>query len=133
MLFGDVEGDGVTGEDPLRLGLRFWRVGDRLVARFEPRPEHRGPPGYVHGGMAAAVLDEVMASLGWALDDTPCVTATLSLKYRKGVPLEAGPVRVEAWRERAEARRTQKVSGRIVLGDGSVAVEATGLFVQVRA
>jgi len=130
--FEDVPGDGITGEDPLGLGLRFWLAGDRLVARFEPRPEHRGPPGFVHGGMAAAVLDEVMASLGWALDKTPCVTAKLELRYRKGVPLDGGPVRVEAWRERAESRRAQKVSGRILLGDGSAAVEATGLFVQVQ-
>lgn len=132
MLFDDVAGDGVAGEDPLGLGLRFWRAGHRLVARFDPRPEHRGPPGYVHGGMAAAVLDEVMASLGWVLDDIPCVTATLSLKYRQGVPLDGGPVRVEAWRERPEARRTQKAKGRLLLADGSVAVEAEGLFVQVR-
>lgn len=133
MLFDDVAGEGVAGEDPLRLGLRFWRSGERLVARFDPRPEHRGPPGYVHGGMAAAVLDEVMASLGWALDDTPCVTATLSLRFRRGVPLDGGPVRVEAWRERPEPRRTQKVKGRLLLADGSVAVEAEGLFVQVQA
>ena len=132
-MFDDVPGDGVAGEDPLRLGLRFWRVGDRLVARFDPRDDHRGPPGYVHGGVAATVLDEVMASLGWALDDTPCVTARLELRYRKGVPLDAGPVRVESWRDRAEGRRTQRVHGRILLGDGSVAVEATGLFVQVRS
>ena len=125
-------GEGISGEDPLGLGLRFWLAGERLVARLEPRPEHRGPPGYMHGGMAAAVLDEVMASLGWALDKTPCVTAKLELKYRKGVPLDGGAVRVEAWRERSEARRTQKVSGRIVLPDESVAVEAAGLFVQVR-
>ena len=137
MSFDQLVGEGVSGEDPLGLGLRFWAdssqgVPPRLVARFDPRPEHRGPPGYVHGGMTAAVLDEVMASVGWMLDETPCVTARLELRFRKGVPLDGGPVRVEAWRERAEARRTQKVHGRMLLADGSVAVEATGLFVQVR-
>ncbi|HEX9969252.1 MAG TPA: PaaI family thioesterase [Acidimicrobiales bacterium] len=137
MPFDDMAGQGVTGEDPLGLGLRFWLDRSaspaRLVARFEPRPDHRGPPGYVHGGVAASVLDEVMASLGWALDDTPCVTARLELRYRKGIPLDGGPVRAESWREREEARRTQRVQGRILLADGSVAVEASGLFVQVRA
>lgn len=133
MSFDDVMGEGTTGEDPLGLGLRFWLDGRRLVARFDPRPEHRGPPGFLHGGMAATVLDEVMASVGWALDDVPCVTATLELRFRKAVPLDGSSVRVEAWRDRDEARRTQKVQGRLLLADGSVAVEASGLFVQVRS
>lgn len=130
--FAELEGGGVSGQDPLGLGLRFWKADPGLVARFDPKPEQHGPPGYLHGGVAATVLDETMASLGWALDDVPCVTATLELKFRAGIPLDGRPVRVEAWRDRPEARRTQKVRGRMLLEDGTVAVEANGLFVQVR-
>lgn len=122
--------DGVTGENPLGLGLRFRKESPGLVARFDPKAGHRGPPGFLHGGIAATVLDETMASLGWALDDVPTVTATLELRYRKPVPLDGQPVRIEAWRDRAEARRTQRVKGRLLLADGTVAVEATGIFVQ---
>ncbi|MEA3077341.1 MAG: hypothetical protein QOF60_2249 [Actinomycetota bacterium] len=125
-------GDGVTGHDPLGLGLRFKKEPPGLVARFEPGPGHRGPPGFLHGGIAATVLDETMASLGWALDDVPCVTATLSVKYRRPVPLDGRPVRIEVWRERAEPRRTQRVNGRLLLADGTLAVEASGIFVQKR-
>jgi acyl-coenzyme A thioesterase PaaI-like protein len=121
----DNESDGVTGEDPLGLGLRFFREPPGLVARYEPKAGHRGPPGHLHGGMAATVLDETMASLGWALDGVPCVTATLEVKYR-------GALRIEAWRDRAEPPRTQRVRGRLLLADGTVAVEATGIFVQTR-
>lgn len=123
---------GVLGENPLGLGLRFTKEPPGLVATFDPKPGHRGPPGFLHGGIAATVLDETMASLGWALDDVACVTATLELKYRKAVPLDGRPVRIEAWRERVEARRTQRVQGRLLLADGSVAVEASGIFVQSR-
>lgn len=131
--FADLDGDGVIGQDPLGLGLRFWKADPGLVARFDPRPDQMGPPGYLHGGVAATVLDETMASLGWALDDVPCVTATLELRYRAGIAIDGGPVRVEAWRDRPEPRRSQKVKGRILLADGRVAVEASGLFVQVRS
>ena len=135
MSFDDA--DGVTGEDPLGLGLRFKldrsAAPPRLLARFDPRPDHRGPPGYLHGGVAASVLDETMASLSWALEGRPSVTARLELRYRKGVPLDGTPVRVEAWREKDGPRRVQKVVGRLVLADESVAVEATGLFVEVTA
>lgn len=125
-------GDGVTGHDPLGLGLRFKKEPPGLVARFDPNEGHRGPPGFLHGGIAATVLDETMASLGWALDDVPCVTATLSIRYRKPVPLDGKPVRIEVWRARAEPRRTQRVQGRLLLADGTVAVEASGIFVQKR-
>jgi acyl-coenzyme A thioesterase PaaI-like protein len=104
-------GDGVTGENPLGLGLRFKKEPPGLVARFDPTGAHRGPPGFLHGGIAATVLDETMASLGWALDNVPCVTATLELKYRKPVPLDGRPIRIEAWRDRTDARRTQRVQG----------------------
>lgn len=127
-----MEGEGVSGEDPLGLGLRFFKEAPGLVARFEPRPDHRGPPGFVHGGVAAAVLDETMASLGWALDGVPCVTATLDLRFRRPVPLSEGPLRVEAWRDRPEKRRTQRVRGRLLLPDGGVGVEAIGIFVLAR-
>lgn len=131
-LFADLPGDGTTGKDPLGLGLRFWAAAPGVVARFEPQPGQMGPPGYLHGGLAATVLDETMATLGWVLDDTPCVTAKLEIRYRQGIRIDGGPVRVEAWRDRPEPRRTQRVKGRILLADGRVAVEAEGLFVQVR-
>ena len=121
---------GTTGENPLGLGLVFTKEPPGLVARFEPKAGHRGPPGFLHGGIAATVLDETMASVGWAMDDVPCVTATLELKYRKPVPLDGRPVRIEAWRERAEPRKMQRVQGRLLLEDGTVCVEATGIFVQ---
>jgi acyl-coenzyme A thioesterase PaaI-like protein len=116
-----------------QLGLAWSIEPPGLVATFLPGPDLRGRPGYLHGGLAATVLDEVMAGLGWALDSRHTVTATLSLKYRAPVPLDGRPVRAESWRDRAEARRVQRVFGRLVLADGTVAVEAEGLFVAVDA
>jgi|SRR5688572_10648186 len=125
----------VPDDDPLGLGLRYRldrsATPERLVARFAVRPEHRGPPGYLHGGMAATILDETMASVSWAVEGLPSVTARLELRYRLPVPIDVGELRVEAWRARPGARRVQKVLGRIVQPDGTVAVEATGLFVEV--
>ena len=124
------EREGTTGENPLGLGLRFRKEAPGLVATFEPTGAHRGPPGFLHGGIAATVLDETMASVGWAMDNVPCVTATLELKYRKPVPLDGRPIRIEAWRDRAEPRKMQRVQGRLLLEDGTVCVEASGIFVQ---
>jgi len=114
------------------LRLHYSQEPPGLVATVTPGPQHRGPAGFLHGGIAALCLDETMAALGYVLDRVRTVTATLSLKYRRPVPLDGAAVRVEAWRDRPEARRTQKVHGRLVLADGTVAVEAFGLFVQAR-
>ena len=114
------------------LGLRFTEEPPGVVAVFTPAARHPGAPGFLHGGFAAMALDETMAAVGWYLDRTHCVTATLDLRYRRAVPLDGRAVRVEAWRDRPESRRHQRVHGRILLADGRVAVEATGIFVQAR-
>jgi acyl-coenzyme A thioesterase PaaI-like protein len=115
---------------PTSLGLEWSVEPPGLVATFIPKAEHRGPPGLLHGGLAATCLDETMASLSIALDNEYSVTATLQLRYRKAVPLDGSAVRIEAWRDRPERRRAHKVHGRLVLADGTVAVEASGLFVR---
>jgi acyl-coenzyme A thioesterase PaaI-like protein len=100
-----------------------------LVARFTPGQQHRGPPGMLHGGVAALCLDECMAALGHTLDRIHTVTGTLNLRYRKPIPLDGRVVRVEAWRD-GEGRRATRVHGRIVTADDVVAVEATGMFIR---
>lgn len=126
---------GCGDDNPISLGLTFAREGDTCVATFLPRPQHRGVPGFLHGGLAATALDETMASVGYLLDGIHCVTGTLELRYRKPVPLDGRPLRVEAWRDApagdGKRRRHHKVRGRIVLADGVVAVEASGIFLSV--
>jgi acyl-coenzyme A thioesterase PaaI-like protein len=104
-----------------------------LVAVFEPDASHCGRPGFLHGGLAATLLDETMAALSWAVHRTHSVTATLSLQYRVPVPVDGGPLRVEAWFADERLRRVRKVHGHLLLADGAQAVEATGLFVRVDA
>jgi acyl-coenzyme A thioesterase PaaI-like protein len=115
---------------PTSLGLEWSVEPPGLVAMFLPKAEHRGPPGFLHGGLAAVCLDETMASLSIALDRTYSVTGTLQLRYRQPIPLDGNRVRIEAWRDRPEPRRTHRVHGRLLLVDGTVAVEASGLFVR---
>ena len=122
---------GCGDDNPISLGMRFQREGEVCVAHFVPRAEHRGVPGFVHGGVSSTVLDETMASVGFMLDGVHCVTATLELKFRKPVPLNGQELRIEAWRDSPTPKRRHKVHGRMLLGDGAVAVEATGIFISV--
>jgi acyl-coenzyme A thioesterase PaaI-like protein len=51
---------------------------------FKPRAE--GPPGHVHGGATAGVIDEVMGIIVWH-HNYFCVTEKLSLHYLRALPL----------------------------------------------
>src|SRR3954451_2415449 len=132
---GRSEPSGDSGDDaPLGLGLQY-SIEERdgvkvLVGLFSPGPQHSGARGFLHGGVAATALDETMAGVGYALDRARTVTGTLTLRSRRPVPLSAGPLRIEAWRDKAEPRRSQRIHGRLLLADGTLAVEATGIFVR---
>ena len=48
----------------------FFRLGDNtIVADFQPREEHQGFPGVIHGGIVAAVLDEALGRTSMLGDD----------------------------------------------------------------
>lgn len=105
-------------------------VDGLAVARFEPRPEHRGRPGWLHGGFAATVLDHVCAGAAAFALGRPVVTGRLDLRYPNPVPLDGGPYRVQAEPDKARGRMV-KVIGFILDDDDRRLVEARSLFVAV--
>jgi uncharacterized protein (TIGR00369 family) len=110
---------------------RFFEVeGGELVGVFQPRAEHQGYPGRLHGGLASTLLDE---TIGRAINlaDTQIwgVTAEITVKFRKPVPLDR-EVRAIA-RITRDRGRVFEGTGEIVLEDGTVAVEAQGKYVKL--
>lgn len=102
--------------------------GTQATALLVPQPEHRGNPGWLHGGMAATVLDHVLARCASAQLGTKVVTGRLDLRYRRPVPLSGGPYTVLA-RATVPRHRTVRVTGAIVDDDGKPLVEAGSLFI----
>lgn len=122
---------GCAQDNPQGLHLVVHHDGDGPVwAQFSPRPEHEGPPGHVHGGLAATALDEAMGWAAFESEDEAWVTASLQVRYRRPVPLAAGPYRIETEMVKHSGRR-KRITGRLLLGDGSPAVEAEAVFVRV--
>src|SRR5881227_4222558 len=73
--------------NPFGLQLVF-RLDDKtIVADFQPREEHQGFPGVIHGGIVAAVLDEALNRTS-LLGKHPAWTMTgrLEVRYRRSVP-----------------------------------------------
>ena len=45
-------------ENPIGLKLSFYTDDEgRCITRFQPRPEHQGYPGQLHGGIISTLLD----------------------------------------------------------------------------
>lgn len=113
------------------IGLKqsfFEDAQGRVVARFKPRPEHQGYPGVLHGGIAAALLDEVLGRVivgrgVWM------VTARMEIRYKEMIPLDQTLTIVgEAVRE---TRRLVEAEGELRLADGTVAATATASYLPI--
>lgn len=86
---------------------------------------YEGPPGLVHGGVAALLLDHLMGETASAGHSRVTLTGTLTMRYRRGTPL--GPLRLEGRIDREEGRKVYVVA---TLADAEgVTVEADGVFI----
>ncbi|KAJ5358916.1 uncharacterized protein N7496_011329 [Penicillium cataractarum] len=104
-----------------------------------------GYPGILHGGVVAALLDEVTglllslnghvgdASTREAKDAQPGpVTAYLNTKFLRPVPTP-GPILVQARMIEVKEERKWRIEGKIRDGEGVVLAEAEALYIRPRA
>jgi acyl-coenzyme A thioesterase PaaI-like protein len=89
---------------------------------------YEGPPGLVHGGVSALILDQMLGEAA-AVGGGPGMTGRLTLHYRRPTPL--GELSTEAWLESTTGRKTI-AKGQVCDKDGNVTVEAEGLFILPR-
>ena len=115
--------------NPYGLKLHFERDGDRIVSRFTALEEYQGFPGYLHGGIITALLDEVMSRVSIVNQNRWSMTAGIDVHSRK--PVFIGQ-EVTAVAEHLESnRRVVTAQAELVLPDGTVAAKATGRFFHV--
>jgi hypothetical protein len=98
----------------------------RCWSEFTLNSAYEGPPGLVHGGVCALVLDHVLGEAASAGLTKPLFTGTLTVRFVCGTPL--GRLRAEAAVERTEGVKSF-VSGHLSDGDG-ITVEAEGIFIK---
>ena len=97
----------------------------RCWTEFTLGAPYEGPPGRVHGGICALVLDHLLGEVASEGLVKPRFTGTLTLKYLRGTPL--GPLRAQAWVDRTEGIKAF-ARGQILDAEG-VTVEAEGVFI----
>ncbi len=123
-------GNAVVGvRNPVAPPLVVHHDPDGLVwSEFTLGPPYEGPPGHVHGGVCALVLDHVLGATAHQ-PGRPAYTGTLTLRYRRRTALQR-PLRAQARVERTEGVKTFAV-GHLADEDG-VTVEAEGIFIHPR-
>ncbi|MGH2800013.1 MAG: PaaI family thioesterase [Thermoleophilaceae bacterium] len=105
-------------------------AGGGVEGRFFVKQDHQGPPGYAHGGVIAAALDEAMALLLFS-EGTFALTGRLEIDLLAPAPVGAF-VRIRARRE-ASGERTVELAAEATGENDRRLAAAKGTFVRVRS
>ena len=114
---------------PWGLDLEVRRDGDEAVAVATLRAAHEGAPDRSHGGIVAALFDDVY---GFVLQINSCMafTGELWIRYQAGVPIgEALACRVRL--DRTEGRKLFMSGELTVVATGEVLVRSTATFISI--
>jgi acyl-coenzyme A thioesterase PaaI-like protein len=126
-IFNPVSGAGSALAPPLLIR----REGDGVVGEATLGVAYEGPPSFVHGGMSALLMDQLLGSAA-AAAGLWGMTAHLELDYRGPLPLETKLV----FRARVAENtgRRSVITGTIALAEAPdrTLVEARGVFVMPR-
>lgn len=117
--------------NPYGLQLRFNESGPgEVTAEYTVPERYQGYPGVVHGGIVAAMLDEVCGRAHMGGDPPRFMfTARLEIRYRHNVPV-GKPLRLVGRVARSKTR-IATASGEIFDAEGDLLAEAEALLVDV--
>ncbi len=115
------------------LKTRFYETeNNELIGIFTPLAEHQSYPQVTHGGISAAILDEVIGRAIMMTNDSNTFGVTVELKVRYKKPVPTGVELKAIGRITSEKSRTFEGTGELYLPNGDVAVEAVGKYMKRR-
>jgi acyl-coenzyme A thioesterase PaaI-like protein len=120
-------GNAVIGlRNPLAPPLTVHQEPDgRVWCEFVLGAPYEGPPGHVHGGVCAMLLDHVLGAAA-STPERRTYTGTLILRYVRKTEL-GRPLRAEAYVERVDGAKTFATG--LIADEEGPTVEAEGIFI----
>lgn len=116
--------------NPVGLHLQFSKSANGGIHSDAIVSDHyEGPPGYLHGGIIATLLDEAMSKANRAQGVT-AMTRHMQVEYLRPVPSGA-PIRIHGRVTRSEGRK-HWTEANIQNSEGEVLASATGLFIAIK-
>ncbi|MGA8869939.1 MAG: PaaI family thioesterase [Candidatus Acidiferrales bacterium] len=100
----------------------------RIRGSFRLSSDYQGGTGFVHGGIVATLLDEVMAKVS-RFEGDHAVTGELTVEYVKPVPVDRDLL-VEGWEVERNGRNLLR-QGEIRDASGALLARGKGRFVQI--
>lgn len=113
--------------NPMGIAIKVHREGDETVARVELGPAFEGAPGRSHGGIVAAIFDDVLGYLS-AVHQEAAFTGELKVRYHAATPI-GQPLE---FRGRVVGREGRRIlTAAEARADGEVVASAEAIFVAV--
>jgi len=100
-----------------------------VVGECTMRQIHEGPPGAVHGGWVATLLDQLLGH-ATAASGNPGFTAELTVRYRRPTPYGV-PLTLRGRTDEVDGRRVRASAE--IIADDVVTAEAEALFLKPRS
>jgi len=110
----------------MRLAFEFDESSQRVIGHFRLGPEYQGATGFIHGGIIATVLDEVMSKAS-RFSNVRAVTAELTVEYLRPVRVDE-ELQVEGFATRRNGRELYH-EGEIRNAAGILLARGRGRFV----
>jgi acyl-coenzyme A thioesterase PaaI-like protein len=117
--------------NPMGIAIKVRREGDEAVADFNLGAAFEGAPRRAHGGVVAAIFDDVMGYV-LVVHRTPAFTGRLTINYRAPVPM-GQDMTVRARLSRRSGRKLSMTAEMTLASDPShpVICDAEGLFIAI--
>jgi acyl-coenzyme A thioesterase PaaI-like protein len=113
--------------NPMGMEASLWKEGDEAVMEVVLGPAFEGAPDRAHGGVMAALIDELMGQV-LGIIGTPAFTGRLTVTYRNPTPLGVtmiGRARATDWTGRKITMTAEMRAGELLIA------EAEALFIAV--
>jgi len=114
---------------PWGLDIEVRREGDEAVASLTLRAAHEGAPGRSHGGIVAALFDDVFGFV-LQLHAQSAFTGELWMRYEAGVPI-GEPLRCRTRLDRREGRKLYMTGELTTEATGQVLARSTATFIAI--
>ena len=116
--------------NPMGLAIDVRRDGDEAVADFNLGAAFEGAPRRAHGGVVAAIFDDVMGYV-LVLHRTPAFTGRLTVNYRAPIPMGVD-MTVRARLNERNGRKLSMTAEMTLTGDPARPLcDAEGLFIAI--
>jgi len=76
--------------------MTFFEDGEEVISTWEPKPQFEGYHGVLHGGVQAAIMDEIASWVVYTKAKVAGVTSSMDIHYHKPIYMTEGAISVHS-------------------------------------